>query len=234
MNELERIEKDKISSFIESNDLDYTVMDSDVFVFSLLSMDNMQFKIYKQEESYLLMKCDLEKIRQYNEGNVMLEPYSYFNFNNLSQMLEQIKLYDDNIPKSWWSPVADVMNYGIKHYTESWYEEFVKDGFIIEKHGQYEFLSFTSKEYKPELKSPFNTLHEVSELNKLEYTSLDELHIEIQPISCVDRNESYLFKIQCNSDQVFKEYINYVVSRKKGLRILIKETFTIMEKFKTK
>ncbi len=234
MNDLNRTEKDKIISYIDSNDLDYSVMDSDVFAFSILSMDNKQFKIYKQDESLLLVKIDLDQLRQYNEGNVMLEPYSYFKFDNIPQILEQIKLYDDNLPKTWWLPIIDTIDCGILSYNENWYDEFIDYGFVAEKYGNYTFLEYLNKDYKPEVKSPFNTLHEVSELNKLDYSKVDALNIEIQPISCSDKNESYLFKIRCNNDDIFKEYINYKVFRKKGLKMLINETFKMMEKFKVK
>lgn len=57
------------------------------------------------------------------------------------------------------------------------------------------------------------------------YTKVDKLYFEIHPISCQPGNESYLVKLLCNNEEVLKEFINYIVSRKKGLKLLIKTIF---------
>ena len=82
------------------------------------------------------------------------------------------------------------------------------------------------------MKSPYNTIHEVSPINQETYAVVEKLYFEIHPISCLEKRESYLLKLLINNEEVFKEYVNYIVLSKKGLKLLIENIFNSVEKFK--
>lgn len=63
---------------------------------------------------------------------------------------------------------------------------------------------------------------------------MEKLSFEIHPISCKEQNESYLFKLAFNDDPILKEWINYRIIRKKGLKIFLETLFNEMEKYKIK
>lgn len=234
MQEIDISQKEMIKSFIDKNDLDLMIVDNGFFKFKVVAMDKVEFSFYIKDKSFILVKYDQSK----DISDILSEePHTYSQFNNIQQMLEQIKLYDDSLSKSWWSPVSDVTQLGtnIDTYDENWFEFIIGQKFSKVDGGRnITYLSYTSKEYRPELKSLYNTLHEVSEINNLEYTTVEGLNIEIHPLNCMDKNESYLFKVQCNNEEVLKEYINFVVYKKKGLKKLVKETFDTMENYKIK
>ena len=48
----------------------------------------------------------------------------------------------------------------------------------------------------------------------------------------MEGQESYLLKLSCNNEEIFKEYINYKVVKKKGLKLLIDNIFKSLESFK--
>lgn len=62
-----------------------------------------------------------------------------------------------------------------------------------------------------------------SPYNEYGYNEVHKFYFEIHPISVVRNNETYLFKLLINNEEILKEYVNYKVSRRKGLKILIKE-----------
>ena len=55
---------------------------------------------------------------------------------------------------------------------------------------------------------------------------MDKLYLEIHPICVLEGSESYLVKILINNEEIMKEYINYIVRRKKGLRLFLENLFT--------
>jgi hypothetical protein len=110
--------------------------------------------------------------------------------------------------------------------------DIISDGYQVSEVNGYDYITYTNDNYKPEIISPFNILHEVSTINNKVATKLDKLYFEIHPISCKAKNESYFFKLSANNEDVLKEYINYVVVKKRGLKILLQSLFKEMDLFK--
>ena len=231
MQELSQSDKDRLSQFIKENDLDYTISENVISKFNATAYDGIKFFFYKYNEEYVIVKYDKNK----DNGNPGSTAYEYFNFQTLPQVLEQLSYYDSQIYKCYWNTVADTIEMGVdvNSYNENWFNDFVGDDFWnTEDCGNYKTIVYNNPNYKPELKSPYNTLHEVSTINNIEYTKVDKLYFEIHPISCLEGRESYLLKLACNNEEIFKEYINYTVSGKKGLRLLIENLFKTLEPFK--
>lgn len=225
MIEINKEEKDRLIYLIENNDLDYTISNSDIFKFSLLSSDNKKFFFYKVEEKYIVMKYDVNKD---SDNNIMENAYEYFEFNNINQILEQLTLYDNSLEKNYWGYCNSIdFNFNKDNYNNNWSDEFIKENYrIIESdHIKYNYLIYENNNIKPKLLSPYNILHEVSMINSKEYTLVDKLYFEIHPESCVNKSESYILKLLCNNDDILKEYINYRVKTKKGLKLLIESIF---------
>lgn len=221
MQEIDKNDKERLISFIETNDLDYSVSNSEIFKFSVTSADNMKFIFYKTDEKYVVVKYNKDKD---NDTNSMDIPYEYYDFNNISQVLEQLSLYDNQIPKQYWGYCNSIdFNFIKEKYNDNWADEFISENWILEfsEDYKYNYLVYENSKYKPKLISPYNTLHEVSTINTKEFTTVDKLYFEIHPESCINKSESYILKLLCNNESVLKEYINYRVSTKKGLKILI-------------
>jgi hypothetical protein len=124
--------------------------------------------------------------------------------------------------------------YGVikEQYNEDWWDDFVIPGKNLQERQDFNYITYENYDYRPMLKSPTNTLHEVSPINELTLTEVEKLYFEIHPVSCQENNERYIFKLLCNNDKIFKEYINYLVFKKKGVRLLVEQLFKDMEQFK--
>lgn len=231
MEQINEKDKNKLLEFIKENDLDYSAQDNGIFKFNLTSYDKQNFNFYTYENKYVVVKYDKEKDKPGQNA------YDYYYFDNMQQVLEQIKFYDDSITKTWWMPIADTIEIGFDHqnYNENWFSELLTDdNYSTEDYDTYKVVSYSNESYKPELYSPFNTLHEVSTINVQTPTILDRLEFQVHPISCLEGAESYLVKIAFNDEPILKEWINYKVIRKKGLRKFLNILFEEMEKFKQK
>ena len=220
-------DKNRICQFIHYNDLDYTIIDDEILKFRIISNDNISFSFYKYDESYIVVKYDKSK-------DVVNDPtsqaYQYFNFKTISQLLEQLKYYDENLPKKYWEVTTNSAEIGFdkSSYKEDWFEEFSKDveyTTIEDDDSGYKYLTYNNPKKSPKMKSPYNTLHQVSDINYEEdsYIKVSKLYFEIHPISCQEGNEKYLLKLLSNNEEVLKEFINYIVTKKKGLNNLISE-----------
>lgn len=223
-------DKKRITDFILEQELDLMELDNPLSgKFSVSASDGITFFIYANNESYLIVKYDQEKERQNRQA------YEYFQFQNIPQILEQLSLYDNSIPKMYWSPTTESVQIGFddQNYQVDWYKQFQKDeNWRVEEDRNCHILIYENSNYKPELISPFNTLHEVSTINSKQYTKVDKLYFEIHPVSLRERNETFYLKLVCNNDEKFKEYINYNISKKKGLKLFLEDLFLNMEKFK--
>lgn len=225
MLDISKEETGRISEFINSNDLDYEIIDNGIIRYHVKAYDNMIFYFYNYNGEYVIVKYDKTK----DNGNPGSMAYEYFNFKNLQQVLEQLKIYDDQIHKQFWYTTTNSAEIGFNKdsYVEDWFKDFQNEEeyWKAEDDDNYKYLTYNNTNCKPQLKSPYNTLHEVSPINDISYTQVDKLYFEIHPISCQPGNESYLLKLLCNNEEVLKEFINYIVVKKKGLSLLIKNIF---------
>lgn len=230
MIDLPQIDKNKIISFIKENDLDLIPVDSDIFKFHVQSDDKMKFFFYEYNNECVLVKYDVSEDKPGGSA------YEYYYYKTLPQLLEQLAAYDKSIPRAFWEFTSESIEIGFEshNYNNEWYVGIIDENWIIEDAGTYKYVTYTNTNYKPELKSPYNTLHEVSPINQISYTKVDKLNIEIHPVSCLEGRESYYLKLLCNNDEIFKEYINYRVIKKKGVKMLLESIFKSLEPFKIK
>jgi len=226
-------DKSRLIQFIDENDLDYTPIDNGISKFSIVAHDGIVFYLYDHNESYILAMYDKNKDRPGDPGSM---PYEYFQFQSLTQILEQLSHYDKSIHKIYWYPTNNSIEvpFDANSYNEEWVSEFISDDhWRVESSDLYKYLVYENSDYKPELISPFNTLHEVSMINSKEYAKVDKLYFEIHPISCSRKNESYFLKLSCNNEEVLKEYINYNIIKKRGLKLFLDDMFTNMSRFRS-
>lgn len=223
-------DKERIFEFIRDNELDFDIVDNSISRYHIIAYDGVRFQFEKFNDNWILIKYDHRKSNIYDPG---LQPFEYFEFQSLSQILEQLSYYDKSITKTHWNLISDSMEIGVSNYSEGWYNG-IGEGkeWLIEDMDTYKILTYTNFGYKPELKSPFNTLHEISPINQLSYTKCEKLYFEIHPVNLLEGNETYLVKLLCNNDEVFKEYINYMTFRKRGLKLFLETMFKDMERFK--
>ena len=220
----------RLIEYIELNDLDYTTVNNGLTRFHITSENMVTFTIYNSEDQFLVTKYDGNK----DTGKPGEQPFEYYQFKTFSEVLEQLKYYDDNLYKVYWQPTLESIEIGFDkdNHIEDWYSKYIIDEhYIIEETFNYKYIVYENKNYSPELISPFNTLHEVSDFNQMELTKVDRLYFEIHPVSCAKKNESYYVKIQCNNEEVLKDYINYFVYKEKGLKMFIEGLFNDMSKF---
>ena len=223
-------DKERIKQFIKDNDLDYNIVDEGVSKFHIVAYDGITFHFETYNDNWILVKFDHKKNDIYNIGS---QPFEYFQFPNLTSILEQLSHHDKSISKTYWNLIQDSMEIGVYNYSDGWYNDLIRgNNWLVEDMETYKIVTYTSEDYNPELKSPFNTIHEVSPINNLTYTKCEKLYFEIHPINLLEGNESYLIKLLCNNEQIFKEYINYVAFKKKGLKMFLEMMFKDMERFK--
>ena len=223
-------DKERIKQFIKDNDLDYNIVDEGVSKFHIVAYDGITFHFETYNDNWILVKFDPKKNDIYNIGS---QPFEYFQFPNLTSILEQLSHHDKSISKTYWNLIQDSMEIGVYNYSDGWYNDLIRgNNWLVEDMETYKIVTYTSEDYNPELKSPFNTIHEVSPINNLTYTKCEKLYFEIHPINLLEGNESYLIKLLCNNEQIFKEYINYVAFKKKGLKMFLEMMFKDMERFK--
>lgn len=224
MVEINKEEIKRITDFIEENDLFLNYSESDLFRFKVFSDDEITFQFFKVNDNYVVSKYDKKK----DIPGVPSDPYEYFQFKNMMQILEQLKLYDEQIPRRLWEPTTNTIdfNHDDTIFESNWSKDFISnDKWFESKDGDFPILVYEDTSVKPKLKSPYNTLHEVSMINDLRYEEVNKLYFEIHPKSLQKRNESFLFKLLINNDETFKEYASFNVRRKRGLKLLIQSIF---------
>lgn len=222
MNPISEGSKKRILEFIDQNDLDYTDFESDVIKFTISSYDGTQFNIYEENNEFMVVKIDPRKaIEQVHNSGV--QAHEYYRFQNLSQLLERFRSYDESLIKRYWTPVLNSTNdnFDKRYYSEDWFSDLNISNYQVVETDSYKYISYTNESIKPRIISPFNTLYEISPINKREVPEINKLYLEIHPVSCKRKNESYLVKILCNNEDVLKEYVHYTVVKKKGLRLFL-------------
>lgn len=233
MEELNQSDKERLLEFIKQNDLDFITVENVINKFHLVSYDKLRFFIHPYQGQYVVIKYDPKKDKEGPSGSTA---YEYYYFQNLQQVLEQLSFYDKSLHKTYWYPTMDSIEIGFDsiNHIDDWYEEFKGDGdkWGVEDCDTYKYLTYDDDSYKPQIRSPFNTLHEVSPINSEQLTEVGKLNFEIHPISCSPGEERYYFKLCSNNEEVLKEYINYIIKSKKGLNMFLETIFKEMEKFK--
>ena len=223
-------DKQRIRQFIQDNDLDFNIVDEGVSRYHIVAYDGVKFSFEMYNETWVLIKYTPSKDEIYNTGS---QSFEYLQFPTLTAILEQIQHHDKSISKTYWNLIRDSMEVGVYNYTDGWYIDIIKDNcWVVEDMDTYKIVTYTNSRYKPELKSPFNTLHEVSPINDLTYTKCERLYFQIHPVNLLEGSETYLVKLLCNNDEIFKEYINYMTFKKKGLKMFLEMMFNDMERFK--
>jgi hypothetical protein len=224
-------DKERIKQFIKDNDLDYNiVVDESISRYHIVAYDGTKFHFENNNNNWVLVKYDPKKDDIFNVGS---QAFEYLQFKTLTQILEQLLYHDNSISKTYWNLINDSMEIGVSNYSDGWYNDLIKDNhWILEDMNTYKIVTYTNNDYKPEVKSPLNTIHEISPINELTYTKCEKLYFEIHPVNLLEGSETYLVKLLCNNDDIFKEYINYITFKKKGLRMFLEMMFQDMERFK--
>jgi hypothetical protein len=226
-------EKARIFQFVEDCELEYDIIDNGIAKPALEAADGIRFHFHKDGDAYIIAKYDKGKDREGTSG-----AYSFYRFQTLPQVMEQLKIYDEQIPKTYWVPDSNSIDFPFdkESYEDSWHEWIPKDEcYSIEEDSHGKYLAYSSDEYRPELKSPFNTVGEDawgSILHESKPEKIGRLYFEIYQISGRPKRESYMAKILCNNEEVLKEYITYRIYKKKGLRLFLESFFKEMEAFR--
>lgn len=216
--------KESIRDFIEINDLNYEVIDDVINDFKILAEDGIIFSFVLHEEEVIIIKYNSEKDNKFGETT-----HEYFNFKTLSSALEQLKYYDEQIPRKYYETTLNSIEIGFNKigYDEKWYEKLdinVENLSIIEDE-QYKYLVYENDKLYPKMIDSAYTLHEVSYLNSHINIDVNKLYFEIHPICCL--SGKYNLKLLKNNEVVLKEYINYITYGKKGLGKLISDIFKV-------
>lgn len=219
--ELSNVSQQKLIKFIEMNDLDYQVIDNGISRFHVTSYDGKTFTFYESQDQFVLVEYDKD-LEQQNKP-----AFKYHNFNSLSQLFEAMSKYDNQLHKVYWQPIMSDALHGVKDYEKEWYKGLLEN---YQEDQDKRCLIYEDFNYKPEITSPFNTLHQVSPINTRHIEKMDRLYFEIHPISC--NEQKYIAKILCNMDKKFPEYVNYMIWTKKGLKKFIESLFNDMKQFK--
>lgn len=204
MDKINKEDSERILKFIEYNHLPYYVADNE-YKFIVSHPEGISFTIYFYENKYVIVSYD----PKLDNGNVFINAYQYFYFDTVLQILEQLELYDQSIPKLDYYITLNSTEIGFdkNSYIKNWYDEFTKEvdnTKIINYNDQYMYIEYTNDILTP---------------NIPESTAV-KLYYEIHPITLTKNSEQYLFKVLINDDKI-KDYRNYIAKRKIGLKNLI-------------
>lgn len=235
MTEIENIDKERIFDFIKECELDYDIVDNGIIKPHVVSYDGQRFSFHKNEGQYIVVKYDKSKDKEGSSG-----AYQYYSMKSIAQIMEQLRVYDESIPKRFWEATSNSIDFPFDraNYKEDWYSYLIKDEFYsIEEDSHCKYVVYSNDRYNPEIKSPFNTVGDDSwggMLHESKPEKISKLYFEIHPVSTMEGRESYMFKILCNNEEVLKEYVTYRIVKRKGLRLFMESLFMELEKFKTK
>jgi hypothetical protein len=209
-------DKNKVIQFVDDNELDYHIIDDDKF--KLIASNSIVFTIGKYQDNYVVIKYNQEL----DTGDPINIPYEYYNFNNLNDVLIQFKNYDNGITKTYFIPISNVLDISIGKIDDGWYNDLNLDNnWKVSMDDLGEYVYYENSNVKPKVKSPFNTLHEVSEINDIRYETIDKLYLELHSIG----DDTYLGKILCNNEEIMKEYVNYIIYSKVGIKKFLESIF---------
>lgn len=220
-------DKKRIINYIKENELDLLISEeNNIFRFFVTAEDCALFQIFKYNEQYVMVKTMAVK-GDYRKA----QTFDYFYYKNLQQVIEQLAFYDNSIPKTWWyvmdgmGPSSVSATFKNENYSDNWSKDFDRNKkWRTGEEDGYKCLIYEEiKDIK--VISPHNTLHEVSLINTYSPANMEKLYFEIHPLSLSEGNESYMVKILINNEEIMKEYINYKIRRKKGLKLFLENLF---------
>lgn len=226
MENLSDKEIEQIIDFINQNELDYIVINNGISPFQLFASDGSIFKFLLNDGELYLSKT--HKNRNESDPN----QFEYIPFKSLNKALKYLSEYDNSIVKTYWRVVDNITEFVCKKekYDDEWFKfisldmnyniSTIKDGY---EEG-FKYLVYRNDEYKPKLATPQNQLNSLNTLN--------ELYFEIYPFVCTPGKESYILRLDCNGDDKFKEFVNYVIDTKKGMKLFIEILFNELKQFK--
>lgn len=226
MENLSEKEIEQIIDFINQNELDYIVINNGISPFQLFASDGFIFKFLLNDGKLYLLSTHKDK----DKGDP--NQFEYTPMESLNKALKYLAEYDNSIVKKYWHVVDNITEYVCKKesYDEDWYKfipldlnysiHTIKSGY---EEG-YKYLVYKNDEYKPVLATPQNQLNTLNTLN--------ELYFEIYPFICSPGKESYIFRLDCNGDNKFKEFVNYVIDTKKGMKLFLETLFNDVKPFK--
>lgn len=208
-------DKKRIIEYIKENELDYKTSDGPIFRFHLISEDDYIFQICEHNDEYVVIKSDKKHSK-----------FEYYYYKNLQQVMEQLAFYDNNLTKIWWHlldgirrPSSINIPFIKEGYSEDWLKDFpINKNWQYSETEQYKFLVFEKKTHI-KIISPHDKYGEYPPYD------LYKLYMEVHPISVKEGDESFFVKILINNEEIMKEYINYRVYRKKGLKEFFKHFF---------
>ena len=213
-------DKKRIIQYIKENELDYRISDGGIIRFHLIAEDDVVFYIHNYNEQYVMVKHE----KYVKPGEL---PFNYFYYKNLQQVIEQLSFYDGKLPKIWWAPLKSTVDIGFNNegYSDNWSKSYIINNkwSQLDWNEQYKYIVY-NEERNIKVISPYNELHKTGYYDKV-YTELNKLYFEVHPISLMEGNESFLVKVLINNEEVLKEYINYQVRRKKGLKLFLENLF---------
>lgn len=237
MKPITKEDKERIKGFISKNELFFKIVDLEdgISKFRIISDEGINFFFNTYNNKYILIKYDPDKDK---DNQIFINAYEYYEFKTMIEMLTQLKYYDDNIPKSFWEVTNNSAEipFHSDSYVDNWYKDFQRDAEYTkidsDYFDNYKYIVYDNPNYSPCIKTPQNTLSQISYINTEEQSiiKVNKLYYEIHPISCKEGEEKYLFKLLANNEDVLKEFINYIVSRKKGLSLLIDDIFNNLSK----
>jgi hypothetical protein len=214
---------DRIKNFINENELEIHINEDNILRFFISTEEGFSYQIYKTNETYIVVEIN-------NKGYV-----KYINYSSLHQFLEQLCFVENSKPKVYFYPINQeayaYMTFDNKNYTDEWGNYLMnsdnwklEDSYNFHDEKEYKYLVY-EQDINLSVISPCNTLHDVSPLNSYNPTKISKLHFEIHPVLLTEKNEVFLCRILINTDEKFKEYINYKIMKKKGLKLFLEELF---------
>ena len=102
-------EKQRIFQFVDELELDYDIIDNGIAKPALEAADGMRFHFHKNGDEYVVAKYDKGKDREGTSG-----AYQFYQFKSLTQIMEQLKIYDEAIPGfTFIQPLSDLSHGGV-------------------------------------------------------------------------------------------------------------------------
>lgn len=226
MDSLTEKEIEQTIDFINQNELDYIIINNGISRFQLFATDGCIFQFIINDGKLYISKTHKDKKPSDPDQ------FEYTPFDSLNKALKFLAEYDNSIVKTYWRVVYNITEYVCKkeNYVDDWFKFIPMDmNYSVNNVDSgyeegFKYLIYRNDEYKPKLSTPQNQLSVLNTLN--------ELYFEIHPLVCTKGSESYIFRLDCNGDDRFKEFVNYVIDTQKGMKLFLETLFNDVKQFK--